>query len=78
MLIGRKILVHMLAGVFAFAAAANAFSVDKSSNHRNGEPAVANSSHARTRPANRHHHRHRSSARSKRVPKAKSLEKESW
>ena len=72
----RKMFLLVLAGVLAFGSAVKAFGVGASSNHRNAEPTLANSSHARTRTRN--HRRHRSPVRSKRVPKAKSLEKESW
>jgi hypothetical protein len=77
MLIVRKILLFVLV-VLVLSSAANAFGAGTSSNRRNGQPTLADASHARNRSVTRRHHRHRSSIGSKRVPKAKSLEKESW
>ena len=79
MLKARQILLVVFAGVFAIAPTAIAFGAHTSSENRNGTTSSAELSHEHTRSVPRRHHRRSSSVRrSKRLPKAKSLEKESW
>lgn len=77
----RQIFSVVLAGVFAIGSGSIALSAHNSLNLGKGGTNSAPVSHLHHR---RHHHRHhhhhhrRSSGRSKRVPRARSLEKESW
>lgn len=81
MLKARQILLVVFAGVLAIGSAAITVGARTYLDDRSDQTMFAHSSNVHTRSAaHRHHHHHRRSSvtRSKRLPNANSLKKESW
>ena len=80
MLKARQILLVVFAGVLAIGSAAITVGARTNLDDRSGQTMSAHSSNGHTRSVAHRHHRHRKSSvtRSKRLPNANSLKKESW
>lgn len=75
----KKILLVVFASVITSGSAAITFGAPTSLNHRDEPSSTAqNSTVKHTRSRRHRHHRRSSGKRSKRLPNAKSLQKESW